>query len=210
MINPISQEELDKFLFWVRNNDFDLSMTPEEFGYDKPFLIIIDAVLSINRQYNPFVKPRIELLKQKLSDINNLEELDNLIKIDKNKFIELWHYNHIQRVDLLINLLEFFIVYKKQGGFKDDRAAMVHWASSKKDLPVKGIGFRTNQYLRMMLGVSTVKPDVHLHKAVYEALGKRLSDKEVVEIIEITADKLNLKAISLDHGIWKSRSLKSK
>lgn len=205
------KEDLDKFLFWIKKQDLDFSMKPEEFGYNNPFLIIADAVLSINRQYNTFVKPRIELLKIKFNEINNLDEIYEFIcSRGKEEFMNLWNYNHLQRVELLIEIIKFFIEYRKENNFGDDLKAMKHWAHSKKELPIRGIGFKTNQYLRMMLGVSTVKPDVHLHRAVKEAVSKKVSDKEVVSIIESAANKLNLEATSLDHAIWKTKAVSSK
>lgn len=67
---------------------------------------------------------------------------------------------------------------------------------------MKGIGFTTFQYLRMLCGADTVKPDVHISKAVREALGKQLSPMAVVELVEQSAKNMGIQARQLDYTIW--------
>ncbi|MFH1307463.1 MAG: hypothetical protein ABIH72_01270 [archaeon] len=202
----MTKEDVDLFLDWIKEQELDLTVNPENFGYDNPNLILIDAVLSINRQYDSFAKPRIEKLRVDLKNTDKLKDLHELVAKKQNYFIKLWNYKHTQRAELLRKLTEFFIRYRQQNRFGSDIKAMKHWAENSGKIPVKGIGFKTTQYIRMLLGVSTVKPDVHLHRAVEKVLGKKVSDEEVVKIVEDSAKKLGLEATTLDHGIWKLKS----
>lgn len=210
MGKDIMGKNLLNFISWVKAQEIDFSVSPQEFGYENPNLILIDAVLSINRPYKRFVLPRVKNFQQTHGNILKLQDLRKLIdRVGKENFKEVWNYNHLDRVEILSNLVNFFLSYKKEHRFSLDLKAMKHWAQEYHDLSINGVGFKTTQYLRMMSGIPTVKPDVHIHRAVVEALGKKLSDASIVDLLEKTASKLGVSATSLDHGIWKLKSLKS-
>lgn len=67
---------------------------------------------------------------------------------------------------------------------------------------VKYLGIAACQWLRMRLGVDTVKPDVHTHNFVKHAVGRQLSDASVVKVIEAAARAMNVRARRLDGAIW--------
>ncbi len=54
----------DSFLHYVNSLNLDFNQTPGEFDYDNPVLILVDAVLSMNRKYDSFVVPRVELIRK--------------------------------------------------------------------------------------------------------------------------------------------------
>jgi hypothetical protein len=203
-MRTITEEDVQKFVLWVNSQDLDLSTKPEEFGYDNPVVILIDAVLSINRQYRVFVQPRVTLFLKEYSDLRSLSALKGLIVEDGYAgFCNRWNYQHEDRVRLLDQLTEFFIQWKEEHGSGSDMEAMKQWAATGSKLPVRGIAFTTTQYLRKLIGVSTVKPDVHMHRATYDALHRNLSNQEVVAVVEKAALILGVSATALDHGIWK-------
>jgi hypothetical protein len=67
---------------------------------------------------------------------------------------------------------------------------------------VKHLGIAACQWLRMRLGVDTVKPDVHTHRFVERAIGRRLSDPGLVQAVEEAAKQLGIGARALDAAIW--------
>jgi len=56
--------------------------------------------------------------------------------------------------------------------------------------------------LRMRLGVDTVKPDVHVRRFVEVVVGHRVSDAELIRVIEKAARRLGLPARLLDLALW--------
>jgi hypothetical protein len=56
----LSQQLVD----YVKRLRLDFRLTGTEFGYENPVLILVDAVLSMNRKYDAFVVPRIRLMEQ--------------------------------------------------------------------------------------------------------------------------------------------------
>jgi hypothetical protein len=182
---------------------------PAEYGYENPIHICLDAVLSINRRYFRFVVPRIKYFQENYPDITTLAQLKNLIqKVGYNGFATVWNYKHPSRVETLESLVSKYIEYNIALNFSDDLAGMRHWAnhtnvSAYMQFGVKGIGLATFQYLRMLLGVPTVKPDVHIKRAVSEALRRKVTDLEAIWIVEQASKEIGLSATIVDHSLWR-------
>ena len=113
------------------------------------------------------------------------------------------------RVKTLENLVNRYMAYANEINEANDLVAMKDWAqkSSVMDYEkfgVNGIGLATFQYLRMMLGVSTVKPDVHIKRAVSSALSRRVADLEAIWLVEKASEEMGLPATLVDHNLWRN------
>jgi len=200
----------DKFCNFIKKLSLEFGNLPEEFDYDNPPLILIDAVLSINRRYREFVVPRIELMKGE--NIKTLEELRRKIDdLGKDGFCELWNYNHPDRVRMLSDLTDKFLKIKKEFRLSDDLQVLHKWGKQSKvsdshDFNIRGIGFTTFQYLRLLCKADTTKPDRHILRAVKEGIGQNVPELEAVDIIEKAAKKLNIPVRQLDYALWKHYS----
>lgn len=197
---------VEEFCRFVERLPLDFNQEPGEFVYESAVLILVDAVLSINRRYDSFVIPRVGLMRKE--GIKTLEELKTKIKNDgEEKFCEVWDYNHPDRVWILKRLVEKFLKIKEELGVSDDLEALHKWGKQSKiedfkHFDVKGIGFTTFQYLRMMCGADTTKPDVHLKRAVRDGIGVTLSEPEIVRIVEAIAKRLKIPTRQLDYALW--------
>lgn len=202
----ITKELMHKFEKFIRSLPLDFTNRPNEFGYRNPVLILADATLSINRNYRNFVVPRIKLLER--SNVSSFEGL--IIKIRKigtDNFCKLWSYNHKTRVELLYNLATKFMAIRRDLKSKNDLDTLRQWgkitkAEDYKNFKVPGIGFTTFQYLRMMCGANTVKPDVHISKAILLGTGNRLSAVNKVNLVEQVAASMKMQAQDLDYALW--------
>jgi hypothetical protein len=117
----------------------------------------------------------------------------------------LWGYNLWTRAHLLRGVVDYF-----DGLEVRDQQALRAWAINsefKRDFEgkVKGLGFAVYKSLVMRQGVDTVKPDVHVRRFVEAAVGRRVSDTEVVRLVEDAAQALGLRAAELDWSIWESQ-----
>jgi hypothetical protein len=117
----------------------------------------------------------------------------------------LWGYNLWTRAHLLRGLVDYF----DQIGVRD-QPSLRAWAADsefKRDFEgrVKGLGFAVYKSLVLRQGVDTVKPDVHVRRFVEAAIGHRVSDVEVVTLVEDAAKVLGLRASVLDWSIWESQ-----
>ena len=83
------------------------------------------------------------------------------------------------------------------------------WASSVQpgDYPsvgVKGFGLSGFQYMRMLFGVQTTKPDVHVIRFVSEAVGRSVTDVQALFLLEQAAKAANLPLREVDGAIWEA------
>ena len=67
-----------------------------------------------------------------------------------------------------------------------------------------GLGPAVFNWLVMRLGVETVKPDVRLRRFVGGAIGRTVSDPEIVESVTCIATPLGLSPRTLDWSIWEA------
>src|SRR5260370_4446901 len=101
-----------------------------------------------------------------------LEELVEVIEEHGPQYLmDLWEYRDKERVVRLRSLSVKFMDLKAKLNVRDDLEVLRRWAQNavpeeSKTFGVKGVGIATFQYLRILSGVDTVKPDVHLHQAV--------------------------------------------
>jgi hypothetical protein len=66
----------------------------------------------------------------------------------------------------------------------------------------KSEGYIENVLMRQ--GVDTVKPDVHVRRFAEAAVGRPLSDADVVEVVTRAARLLGIRAYELDWRIWEA------
>jgi len=118
----------------------------------------------------------------------------------------MWNNNHWTRAKFLRMLLYEF----ESRGIKGQQS-LKKWVSSadfEKDIKGKfktkehSIGIALFQWLRLRLGVDTVKPDVHIMNFVSNAVGRRISQQEALDALMIVAEQTNRKAALLDAAIW--------
>jgi hypothetical protein len=116
----------------------------------------------------------------------------------------LWGYNYWTRAQQLRDLARYF---RSIGVVDQDRLKQWAWGSTfKRDFEgrVKGLGPAVYQWLVMRQGVDTVKPDVHLRRFAEKAVGRPMSDQDVIEVMTRAARRLDIKAFELDWRIWEA------
>ena len=113
----------------------------------------------------------------------------------------LWGYNLWTRAAMLRGLVAYFV-----GEAVRSQEGLAEWASRStfKDFEgkVKGLGPAVYNWLVMRQGVETVKPDVHVLRFAERVIGRRLPDREVVDVLVRVAHDLGIKAYELDWRIW--------
>ena len=116
----------------------------------------------------------------------------------------LWRYDMWTRAHQLRDLAQYFVSIGVT-----DQERLQSWAARsqfKRDFEgrVKGLGIAVYHWLVMRQGVDTVKPDVHVRRFAEGAVGRALTDDEVVEAVTRAAHELGLKAYELDWRIWEA------
>ena len=149
-------------------------------------------------------------------EIANFTALKNLLaryldtREENQKIAQyLWGYNYWNRVELLRKLVAYF---EAQGVTTQEQ--FKRWASKadfERDFKgkIKGAGLAIFQWLVMRQGVETIKPDIWIHRFLYEVLGYSVSDETAIELLETVALELGVKAYELDWRIWEHQSGRS-
>jgi hypothetical protein len=140
--------------------------------------------------------------------IEDLEEALTRFPDDKEGNLGLAQHlggnNMWTRAEQLRRLTEYFTNI----GVRDQESLRA-WAAQSEFKPdfegkVKGLGIAVYHWLVMRQGVDTVKPDVHVRRFAEGAVGRSLSDQDVVEVVTRAAHQLGKKAFEVDWAIWEA------
>lgn len=186
----------------------------ENYGWKTPALNTLDCVLSLNRRYNAVVKPRIIKFKRDCPHIKSLEDLKALMEESESphKFVvEHLDYNHADRARMLREVIDYLLYEQSEYPGKSQGQRLKKWALSVRPgdayfTGIKGFGLSGFQYLRMLFGAQTAKPDVHIKNYVSSILGRKVDDATSLVILERAASRENLPLREIDGAIWAERA----
>jgi hypothetical protein len=200
--------DIEKIKNFIKNIESEVNPQNSLGNYPNAVLVCIDAVLSINRKYYKFVVPRITCFQNNYSNITTLKDLLNLIEEKGIEgFSECWNYKHDARVEVLYSLINRLIEISEKYRSSSEIESLRLWAKETspkdyKNFNVKGIGLATYQYIRMMFGASTVKPDVHIKRTISNILNRNVSDIESIDLFEQSCKDLGVNTATIDHNLW--------
>lgn len=175
---------------------------------------VVDCVLSLNRPYNSFVKPRVEAFGSRHPEIGSLSALSGLVARYESPHAfsakEL-DYNDRRRAETLVGVLAYLLdaIVDHPGVTEDDK--LQHWATWCRPgdyltVGVPGFGLAGFQYLRMLFGAQTAKPDVHIVNFVSEIVGRKVTPVQALNILERAAKLSGLPLREVDAAIWNERA----
>jgi hypothetical protein len=201
----ISEEDIEKLASAARELPPSAGVHVEE-----DFVMnLLETVLDYMLQTEVVVKALERFRKDRWHEVRTLDDLDRLLarfpddQAGNTALAQyLWGYNLWTRGQQLRELARFF-----RGIGVLDQEQLRQWAhrsSFKADFEgrVKGLGPTVYQWLVMRQGVDTVKPDVHVRRFAEAAVGRALTERDVIELTTRTAASIGVKAFELDLRIW--------
>ena len=180
-----------------------------------PAVLMIDCVLSLNRKYDGFVVPRLETFMEKHSGIQRAIDLTALIERypTPHAFMQQeLNYNHEDRANTLRSVVQYVCtIVEEAQTIEEEKELLKQWAIRSKPedhqtLKIRGFGIAGFQYLRMLFGANTTKPDVHIIGFLSETVNRRLSAIEALRLLEAASARLNLSVRDVDTYIWQIRA----
>lgn len=183
-------------------------------GWPTPALNVIDCVLSLNRRYEAFVLPRVKRFAEHRAEVIALADLLALARSYRTPLefmaAEL-EYRDERRASTLIGVAEYLLDELRDHDGRDESERLRAWAEAARPgdyllVGVRGFGLAGFQYLRMLFGAQTTKPDVHIRAFVEEAVGHPVTDVQALLLMERATRRLGLPLRDVDHEIWKARS----
>jgi len=205
--------EIDK-LARVLKERYGHVAAPESRGWPYPSLNVLNCVLSLNRSYYTFARPRVEAFAKRHPSIVELTQLRDLIDSYESPVrfsIQELDYDYCQWAQMLRGVVEYLINVQHEYEGSNEYERLQKWATSvaprdAKLVGVKGFGLSGFQYLRMLFGEQTTKPDRHIIRFVSEAVGRRVSDRVAVDLLEQAAQRAGLPVCGIDKAIWEERA----
>jgi hypothetical protein len=181
---------------------------------DDPLLLLADAAgTTTGQNYFSQVKPSVEAFQSQFLDTGRITSFDELATLDQQDpaLTEIFEAQRKRRV-----LITGADVLAKIDG-TDDLDRLQQWAqdadpTSYTEDPfgrIKGVGLRTFQYLRMVAGIDTVKPDIQVRRFI-EALAEATdnphldasTDVAVLESCQWISNETGYRMIELDQMAW--------
>jgi hypothetical protein len=179
-----------------------------------PAVLVIDCVLSLNTKYDGFVVPRLEGFMNNRPEIQKVKDLANLMESFPTPhafMLEELNYNYEARAMTLQSVVEYVCKIVAEVPKVSEEEAIKKWAIQAKPeeyqtLNIKGFGIAGFQYLRMLFGADTTKPDVHVIGFLSETLHRRVSELEALRLLEVASERLGLSVRDVDTYIWEIRA----
>lgn len=167
---------------------------------------VLDCVMSLNRRYSGVEKRIIEFMRRH-PDLKSVKDILDLVDSysSPTEFLRIeMSWNDERRANTIRAVLVTHA----------NNANPEAWANSVrphefKAVPIKGFGIAGFQYLRMLFGADTVKPDVHILNFMESILGYRPDPVSAVELFEAACQRLGIKAREADTVIWEAYSAKN-
>ena len=178
----------------------------------EPALRLIDCVLSLNRRYDSFVVPRLDRFEREHPGVRTVAELRDLMARypSSDAFVaEVLHYRHATRAATLGAVVNWLATVSGKGSDAEQLLNLQTWANNARPgdhtaLRIKGFGLAGFQYLRMLFGANTTKPDIHILHYVAASIGRPVSDVEALLLLERAALEAGISLRDLDTTIWES------
>lgn len=173
---------------------------------------LTETVLQAGLNYKGVVKPKVLQIMQH-PEAKTVKGFLALTKDGTEKYKKIIHWNDDKKPDLVIKLAKFF---DREG--VNTEADLKKWLQDSKNpeklRKIKGIGPKTIDYLKILVGIPNCAIDRHLFNFIEQA-GIKLEQtgydnqyKEAQNIIEKTAEDLKTDKSVLDYSIWSYMSQK--
>ena len=171
---------------------------------------VIDCVLSLNRNYDHFVVPRLKKFKQEHANVVEVCDLRGFVDTFPTPFdflADTLQYRHEARAQTLSGVIDYLLKIRESKNGISEEEAYREWAIEKGPedyltVKVKGFGLAGFQYLRMLFGASTTKPDMHIRGFVRQAINREVGDYEALSLLESSSKQVGINLRDLDTTIW--------
>lgn len=206
----VNSEEVDRVAAVLTRN-FDKVAVRTDYGWPgNSALTVLDCVLSLNRRYDAFALPRVKAFAEHHPEVTTLVHLNAMFA----KYPEIGqfsrdalNYNDARRERTLRGVADYLLTIGPSYAGATEWERLTAWAQSARpadsaSIGVKGFGLAGFQYLRMLLGAQTTKPDVHIIRYVSEIVGRRLKDWDALLLLERASAKAGLPLREVDGEIW--------
>jgi hypothetical protein len=203
----ISEEDIEQLASTAR----ELAPSASVYLEQDYVMNLLETVLDYMLQTEVVVKALEHFRQKRWNEARSLDDLERLVAQfpddqPGNTALaqHLWGYNLWTRAQQLRELTRFFGSIGVVNHEELRQWALQSTFENDFEGRVKGLGPAVYQWLVMRQGVDTVKPDVHVRRYAEAAVGRKLTDQDVIELTTKAAHSLGIKAFELDWRIWEA------
>lgn len=164
---------------------------------------VADAILQANNNYKTNVKPRVNRILNQYPNSRTTSSVRNLLQ--SLPVTQLLNWRGADRAARFSQVLDLFAAESIE-----TEADLREWLLRESNVPklssIKGIGPKTIDYFKMLVGVSTSAIDRHLLNFLWLAGLSPCGYSDAQSIINATADMLRVDRAYFDHSIWRYMS----
>ncbi len=158
--------------------------------------------------------PRVNEFAAKNPRVKSVADLDQHIRLYASPLefsVNELRYNHDERAKSLAGVVTYLLTALEEYPGKTEMVRLKKWAVAVRpgdhiSVGVAGFGLSGFQYLRMLFGADTTKPDIHIRRFVGESIGRPVSDVAALQLLEQAARVAKLPLRELDSAIWNDRA----
>jgi hypothetical protein len=179
----------------------DLNCEPENrTGYGHMGATLTDAILQPGLNYRTVVYPRVQSVIGQFPTAITTTAFSNVLNRCTPARVLNWsHPEKPRRLRELTDLLRHLGIETEE----QLRAWVGLPSTSEILLSVKGVGPKTVDYIKLLVGLSTIAVDRHIRTFV-EMAGLQIDDYEELRGVVIeSAEILEIEPSTLDHSIWR-------
>jgi len=197
----------------VLSSRFSQVNVREDYGWPQnTALCVLDCVLSLNRRYDSVVLPRVQMFARRRPEVVELVHLSDLMKMHEEAgafCVKELTYNDVRREQTLKGVLEYMLIIQGKYGGDSEWKRLEAWAVAVRPedyiaVGVRGFALSGFQYMRMLFGAQTTKPDIHIIRFMSQIVGRKVTDVKALELLEQAALKAHLPLREVDNAIWKA------
>lgn len=190
--------EVDRLAETLRQRFAVVSSRSDEIWWQSPAAKVIDCVLSLNRQYDRVVQPRVQRFIRNHPHVETLSQLRVLMThyprpLDfSEKELD---YRHQDRAETLLGVIDYLLDVQQDHAGDTETERLEHWAAWARPgdylaVGVRGFGLAGFQYLRMLFGAQTTKPDIHVIRFVSKYVDRQVTNIQALYLLERAYMKL--------------------
>lgn len=176
-------------------------------NYDHIGATVADAILQANNRYSTHVKPRVNRILAQYPEARTTSSVLHLLKVvPATEFLD-WRGE--DRAERFRQVLERFAAEGIEVE-PDLQAWLAKEANLLRLRSIKGVGPKTIDYFKILVGVSTSAIDRHLLNFLGLAGLAPCGYLDAQTIINGAADILSIDRANFDHSIWQFMSKRAK
>jgi endonuclease III len=166
---------------------------------------VADAILQANNKYSTNVKPRVRRILSMYPEKRTTSDVLSLLEtISATDFLDWRGADLVERFQQVLELFQRESIEKEE----DLRSWLKKDSNLSKLQAINGIGPKTVDYFKILVGILTSAIDRHLFNFLELAGLKTSNYLKAQSIINEAADILSIDRANFDHSIWQFMSKK--